>query len=189
MKPRWFAYAANLFERFSSGTWIVLMVAGISSASILMLGRPVRTSMPFWVFNEVHRNNYRPEIDRWNAVHPQSPINLFLIQIDAYERQLNSGFSAGASIGELLETERRLAAHTFLGPEDAIGFVDLTARLQAEVLLGEINAQTLAKIISWTVAPLRICTNLQDHVASGHQQWRDGPVLCQVMPDWMVGTR
>jgi arabinosaccharide transport system substrate-binding protein len=51
----------------------------------------------------------------------------------------------------------------------------------------DLNARTLATIISWTVGPDRICTDVQDQIASGNQMRRDGTVLCQLMPDWMVG--
>jgi arabinosaccharide transport system substrate-binding protein len=51
----------------------------------------------------------------------------------------------------------------------------------------DINVRTLAKIVSWTVGPDRICIEVPDQVSGGNQMRRDGNMLSQVMPDWMVG--
>lgn len=50
-----------------------------------------------------------------------------------------------------------------------------------------LNARTLAKIVSWTVGPDRICIEVPDQVAGGNQMRRNGTMLCQLMPDWMAG--
>lgn len=50
-----------------------------------------------------------------------------------------------------------------------------------------INVTTLAKMISWTAGPDRICIEVPDQAAGGNQMRRDGTMLCQLMPDWMVG--
>lgn len=282
----------RFFERLSPGMWVILVLAVGSSGIVLALGKPERHGMPFWIFNKVHRTTYRPFVDRWNEAHPDSRVDLILIQIDAYERRLLAGVTAETPVGDLLETERRLAARSFLGPKESVGFYDLTDRLRAEGLLDtinapsfapwtahgriyglphdvhpvllvyradlieaagidlqkvetwdefarvlrplmqdfdgdgrpdryplngwptnqlflegllrqgggryfddadrpmlddDLNAQLLARIISWTVGPDRICVDVQDQVASGNQQRRDGTMLCQLMPDWMVG--
>lgn len=283
---------SNWLERLSPGMWAILVLALGSSALVFALGKPERRGMPFWVFNKVHSLTYRPFVDRWNAAHPENRVDLLLIQIDAYERRLLAGVTAETPIGDILETERRLAARAFLGPPGTIGYYDLTEKLRAEGLLetmnapsfapwtshgrvygiphdvhpmllayradlieaagidltqvetwdefarvlrplmqdfdhdgrpdrfplngwptnqifvesmlrqaggryfddddrpmldDELNARTLATIISWTVGPDRICVDVQDQVASGNQQRLDGTMLCQLMPDWMVG--
>jgi arabinosaccharide transport system substrate-binding protein len=282
----------NWLERFSAGTWVIIALAIGSSVAVFALGQPERVGMPFWVFNQVHSLTYRPFVDRWNAAHPEQRVDLLLIQIDAYERRLLAGFTAETPVGEILETERRLAARTFLGPADSVGYVDLTDRLRDEGLLetinepsfapwtsrgrvygiphdvhpvllvyradlieaagidlpqvetwdefarvlrllmqdfdgdgrpdrfplagwptnqifvesllrqaggryfddngrpivdDDLNVRTIATIVSWTVGPDRICTDVPDQVAAGNQQRRDGTMLCQLMPDWMVG--
>ncbi len=288
MPPR----LSSWFGRLSPGTWVIVALALVSSAWIAIQGRPERVGMPFWVFNKVHAMTYAPFVERWNAEHPENPVDLALLQIDAYERRLLSGFNAGTPVGEILEVERRLASRTFLGPPESIGYRDLTDRLRDEGLLdiinapsfapwtargriygiphdvhpmllvyradiiegagidltrvetwdefadvlrplmkdldgdGQIdrfplagwptqqmfveglmrqaggryfdddgkpvlddplNARTLARIVSWTVGPDRICIEVPDQVAGGNQMRRNGTMLCQLMPDWMVG--
>ena len=282
----------NWLSRLSPGTWVVLVLALGSSVIVFVQGKFERTGMPFWVFNKVHFTTYQPFVDRWNSEHPGTRVDMFLIQLDAFERRLLSGFTAGTPIGEILETERRVATRTFLGPEETVGFVDLADRLRDEGLLetinrpsfapwtsrgriygiphdvhpmvlcyradlieaagidlavvetwdefaralrplmkdfdgddrpdrfplagwpsnhlfvesllrqgggryfdedgrpeidSDLNARLLATITTWTAGPDRICTDVPEQVASGNQMRRDGTVLCQLMPDWMVG--
>jgi arabinosaccharide transport system substrate-binding protein len=55
------------------------------------------------------------------------------------------------------------------------------------VLDDAVNVQTLAKIISWTVGPDRFCIEVPDQASGGNKMRRDGMMLCQAIPDWMVG--
>lgn len=279
-------------SRLSPGAWTIAGLAVVSTITVLVLGKPERNGMPFWIFNKVHDTTYRPFVDQWNERHPEARVDLLLIHLEAYERRLLSGFTANTPIGDILEVERRVAARTFLGPEETVGFVDLKPRLEAEGLLdqinapsfalwtsrghiygiphdvhpmllcyrsdiieaagidlpsvetwdefarvlrplmkdfdgdgrpdrfplagwptnlmfvesmlrqgggayfdadsrividSEINARLLATITTWTSGPDRFCTDVPDQNAAGNEMRRNGTVLCQLMPDWMVG--
>ena len=50
----------------------------------------------------------------------------------------------------------------------------------------DINAHTLATLVSWCVGPDRMCADANEANVSGHRMRLDGTVLCSVIPDWMT---
>jgi arabinosaccharide transport system substrate-binding protein len=144
MRPTRFA---RLRESLSPGAWTILALAVGSAA--LYLGWPVPASpgRDFWMFSPPNTQHYRGVLDQWNAAHPEARFNLVQIHFQALERRLIAAFTSDAPVADLVETERLMMARTFAGPLDAIGFVDLTARLRSEGLFEQINAPSFT---AWT---------------------------------------
>ena len=49
----------------------------------------------------------------------------------------------------------------------------------------EINAQLLAKMVSWCVGPNQVATDIDEFSAGGHQSRVDGDAIAYLAPDWM----
>jgi len=136
MFPKRFAKLSFL----SPGAWVILLVAVLSSLLVALAPVKPREGMPLWVFDQNHARTYTPIVQDWNQTHPDRPVDLKLIQFYALERRMLSGFMSGTPVADLIEAERMVAARSFAGPLDRVGFVDLTDRLKAEGLMEQINA-------------------------------------------------
>jgi arabinosaccharide transport system substrate-binding protein len=123
---------------FSAGVWMIAALAALSSLAVLTRARPPRAALTMWTFARPHADMYRPIIERWNASSPD-PVSLRLIALNAMEQRMLAGFFAGVETADLLEVERSIAGRAFTGPLDAIGFTDLTDRLEGEGLFELIN--------------------------------------------------
>ncbi len=88
--------------------------------------------------------------EKWNAeqTDPSRRAETVLFDFAALERRLLSAFMSGTPVGDLVEVERGVAARTFTGPLEDIGFVDLTDRLREEGLMDIINPPSFAPWIS-----------------------------------------
>jgi arabinosaccharide transport system substrate-binding protein len=65
------------------------------------------------------------------------------------------------------------------------GLFDAQERL---ILASEINAMTLATVVSWMVGPDRIAINAPEFDAAGNRLRLEGVVLCSLLPDWLAGA-
>lgn len=135
------------FSFLSPGGWLILVLATGSTVLVALRDTPERTGMPFWVFSRPHFSTYEPIVKRWNEAHPERQVNLALLQLLALERRMLSGFMSDTPVADLIETERQVAARSFTGPLDKVGFVDITDRLRVEGLLEGINEPSFAP---WT---------------------------------------
>lgn len=109
---------------------------------------PQREGGQFWIFSLSHKAVYAPQIERWNRAHPPDErITPLIFSIPALERRLLSGVLSGTPVADLAEVEIGMIGKFFSGPLEAVGFVDLTERLQREGLLETINCPSLAP---WT---------------------------------------
>lgn len=131
---------------FSPGVAVIASVCLIASLYVLVRARPIAKGMTLWTFGRPHILAYQPIVARWNA-ETSEPVRASLLDYPALERRVLSGFLSGTPLAELIEVERGIAARTFAGPLDAVGFVDLTDRLAAEGMMTEINAPSLSP---WT---------------------------------------
>lgn len=131
---------------FSPGVAVIAIVCVIASLYVLVRPRPVAEGMTLWTFGRPHLIAYQPIIRVWNN-EAEVPVRAVLLDYPALERRVLSGFLSGTPLAELIEVERGIAARTFAGPLDAVGFVDLTDRLREEGLLDEINRPSFSP---WT---------------------------------------
>jgi len=131
-------------QSLSPGAWVILALALLSSVLIAMQRMEEKAPFTFWVFHYGHVSTYQPVIDRWNEQHPDAQVDMVHLHLIAMERRLLSGFMAGTPVADLIEVERRVAARAFMGPDELIGFYDLTDRLRAEGLLESFNRPSLS---------------------------------------------
>lgn len=279
----------DLAGALPAGAWIVLVLAVLSSAAVAWRGAPRAQGRTMWMFAPPHKRMYDPIVAAWNASRSPS-FDLVMLSQPALERRMLSAFLSRTACADLLEVERKIVGRAFAGPEESIGFLDLTERLRRDGLLDEItpaalspwssrgrvyglphdvhpvmlayradvvegagidlssvetwedliramrplmqdgdgdgrpdryilnlaethndhiellllqaggglfdesgrailncevNARTLATIVSWCVGPGRIGADAPNFNASGNQLKIDGYVLCSFMPDWM----
>lgn len=132
---------------FSPGVIVMIALAIISGIWILVDGSRERTGeLSMWTFAEPHYAIYFPAVEEWNAGE-QIPVDLHLIGRQVMDRRLLGGFLGSVPTADVIEAERSTASLAFAGPLEAVGFVDLTDRLQAEGLLEVLNPPSLSP---WT---------------------------------------
>jgi arabinosaccharide transport system substrate-binding protein len=136
------------------GSGVLLLMVLLALASGIFAATRVGSSArgrEFWLFAGAHHRMYVPMIAEWNAAAAKEPsrdpVNLRLLSYNALERRMLSAFYTGTPSADLLEVERKIAGNAFKGPLEAVGFVDLTDRLQAEGLLGALNTPSFGP---WT---------------------------------------
>jgi arabinosaccharide transport system substrate-binding protein len=129
--------------------WVLFALAAGAAAVVLPRPSGQRDGMKLWLFNKGHQQVYNQIARDWNLAQPTTATHVDTLLIDgpALERRLLSAFMSGTPVAELVETERSVAAKTFTGPVEDIGFVDITDRLREEGLLDALNGPSFAP---WT---------------------------------------
>jgi arabinosaccharide transport system substrate-binding protein len=120
----------------------VIALLAIISALLAVASRPEPTeARSMWTFARMHYELYQPAVERWNAKQPTEAtrVDLSLLGVLAVEQRMMSAFHAGLPSADLIEAERRIAARAFSGPLDAVGFLDLTDRIERDGLRAKIN--------------------------------------------------
>jgi arabinosaccharide transport system substrate-binding protein len=129
--------------------WVMLALSIGAGAIVLPQSSSRKDGLRLWIFAKTHQHVYEPPAEKWNQEQATSKTEVETLLIDgkALERRLLSGFMSGTPVADLVETERSVAAKTFTGPVEDIGFVDITDRLRDEGLLDAINGPSFAP---WT---------------------------------------
>lgn len=129
--------------------WVMLALSIGAGAIVLPQSSSRKDGLRLWIFAKTHQHIYEPVAEKWNQEQATSKTEVDTLLIDgkALERRLLSGFMSGTPVADLVETERSVAAKTFTGPAEDIGFVDITDRLREEGLLDAINGPSFAP---WT---------------------------------------
>lgn len=52
----------------------------------------------------------------------------------------------------------------------------------------EVNARTLAEMVSWVAGPRRFCIDARDFTAGGDKMRLEGTVIASILPDWMAAV-
>jgi arabinosaccharide transport system substrate-binding protein len=52
----------------------------------------------------------------------------------------------------------------------------------------EVNARTLASLVSWIAGPDRFCVDAREFTAGGDRMRLEGTVVASILPDWLAGT-
>lgn len=52
----------------------------------------------------------------------------------------------------------------------------------------EVNARTLASLVSWIAGPRRFCADAREFTAGGDRMRLDGTIIASILPDWLAGT-
>jgi arabinosaccharide transport system substrate-binding protein len=139
----------DFFSATTPAVWVLIALALGSALVVLPRGSKPKEGLKLWVFSQTHQEAYVPLVEQWNReqTSPSTSVDLLLIDFVALERRLLSAFLSGTPVADLVETERSVAARTFTGPIEDVGFVDLTDRLREEGLMEAINAPSFAP---WT---------------------------------------
>jgi arabinosaccharide transport system substrate-binding protein len=123
----------------SLGAWLVVALAVLSSLLVAVSRPRPSETRTMWLFAKPHMDAYAPIVADWNAAH-EPRVTMRLLSRVALDRRLMSSFLSGTPAADLIEAERQNAARAFTGPLEAVGFVDLTDRLESEGLRSRINA-------------------------------------------------
>lgn len=135
-----------LLEAFSLGTWVVVVLAIVSSSLVLSRPNEAVSGRTMWMFAPPHKRMYDPIVAEWNASRDPD-VHLVLLSQPALERRMLSAFLSQTPCADLLEVERKIAGRAFAGPMDAIGFLDLTDLMRRDGLL---QAVTPAALSPWS---------------------------------------
>lgn len=141
------ASRALLRRVLSPGAAVILALAVAASIGVALIRTSRPVGMMFWVFSQNHYNVYAPLVADWNREHPDQAVSISLLTNTALERRMLSGFLAGTPVADIIAAERPVAAKTFVGPLESVGFVDVTDRLTTEGLLAKISPSALTP---WT---------------------------------------
>jgi len=128
------------------GVLVICILTVVSSGYILL--RPERDTEGrlMWTFVQTRAPMYRDIVEEWGLA-GEEKMRIDLVEHGALGRRILAGFMAGTPLADILEVERSLAAPTWRGPIEAVGFVDLKERLREEGLLEKINRPSFSP---WT---------------------------------------
>ncbi|HSI08113.1 MAG TPA: extracellular solute-binding protein [Rariglobus sp.] len=127
--------------------WVLLVLAVAASTYVAMRPRHRLEGGVLWTFSRPHSPGYIPVLAEWKREYPEKPYELVLLDYNALQNRMLSGFLSGTPVADLMEVERNIAARAFTGPLDDVGFVDLTDRLKADGLFDRLNAPSFSP---WT---------------------------------------
>ena len=128
------------------GMLVITILAAASTLIVLLRPSDDPEGILMWTFINTRAPVYR-EIVETMEQGSGSDARIELVEFNALRRRILSGFSAGTPLADLLEVEREIASPTWRGPVEAVGFIDLKPRLEAEGLLDKINP---ASFSPWT---------------------------------------
>lgn len=122
----------------SPGAWVIALLAAVSGIAAIALPVRERQGLEVWMFSPEHRLMYTSAAAEWEARHGEA-VNLRVFGLGALSRRMMGGFFAGVETADLIEIERQISDPVFAGPLEAVGFLDITDRVEAQGLVGRIN--------------------------------------------------
>lgn len=138
-------------QHLSSGVWVIASLFVVSGLILLGSDHQSSQDMEMWVFSPEHQAMYAPMLEQMNRDTSGQPglsdrkhIELSLVDRAAIKSRMMSGFFGGLPTADLIEVERATVGQVFMGPSEAIGFLDLTDRLKADGLYDQINPPSLS---------------------------------------------
>ncbi|MEM6332021.1 MAG: extracellular solute-binding protein [Planctomycetota bacterium] len=131
----------------STGGWVIVLIALLSSAAVALWPAPQREGIELWTFARNHGQMYMQLGLMAEHDGKPRPLVVSVLDSEALKRRTLSGFWAGTPVADLIEVERNAISNYVTGPLEHIGFTDLTDRLAAEGLDRTINAPSFSP---WT---------------------------------------
>ena len=128
------------------GLLVIIVIGAISSAVVLLRPSSNSEGRDMWTFVNTRAPIYHEIIDSWD-LQGEDEVTVHLVEYQALRRRMLSGFLSGTPVADILEVERVIASAAWRGPLDAVGFVDLTDRLEEEGLLDALNRPSFSP---WT---------------------------------------
>lgn len=126
----------------SLGVWVIVLLLVGSGAALLFGRHEPRRTLEMWVFSPEHYAVYESTLA--DRIGTPTEVNLTQMSIPAVQSRMMTGFFGGLETADLIEVERGFAGQVFMGPTDAIGFRDLTPRLEAEGLMEVFSPPSLS---------------------------------------------
>lgn len=137
-----------VFDILSPGGWVICALAVASAIVLVLWPIPQKEGLVFWLFAKSHQRLYEPMTAAWNTTQPPAQrAHIVLLSGGALQRRLLSGLLSGTPLPDLVEAYVQIVAQAFKGPLEDVGFVDLTAMVQAEGIDEQMNAPSFAP---WT---------------------------------------
>ncbi|MAE63700.1 MAG: hypothetical protein CMJ18_05465 [Phycisphaeraceae bacterium] len=143
-------HALSPFESLSIGSWVILLIAVVSSIAAVAWPIERRQGMQLWTFARNHGDLYRRlAVDNNARAKSEGRPGLHVLTIDApaLSRRTLSGFWSQTPLADLIEVERNMMTQFVSGPVEDVGFTDLTERLAREGLDRQINPPSF---MPWT---------------------------------------
>ncbi len=133
--------------QFSNQSMGLIAITGLAVVSGLYgLLRPDNEpeGLTFWRVNESwDREIYSRAIEDWKA-ESNRQVNVEVLGDLGLWQRMRSSFFSGSPVADLIEMHLEIMMGVYNGPEEAIGFLDLTELLQRDGLLEVINRPTLS---------------------------------------------
>jgi arabinosaccharide transport system substrate-binding protein len=128
----------RLREAIPLGLLVILILAGISTTYVLLRPAKDPEGRVLWTFVRQRPAIYNDIISD-GGLQGADRMRVELVEFSALRRRLQSGFFSGTPLADIVEVERIMASATWRGPLEAVGFVDLTERMEQDGLLERIN--------------------------------------------------
>jgi arabinosaccharide transport system substrate-binding protein len=128
------------------GLLVVIIMGVVSSLYVWVRPSEEREGREMWTFINTRAPLYQEIIDGWD-LKGEDQVTVHLVEYLALRRRMMSGFLSGTPVADILEVERVIASAAWRGPLEAVGFVDLTDRLEEEGLLEKLNRPSFSP---WT---------------------------------------
>ncbi|QOJ00517.1 MAG: extracellular solute-binding protein [Phycisphaeraceae bacterium] len=128
----------------SPGAALIALLAAAAALALALIPQPTTSDRLFLTFAREHAEMYRPILAK--RATDDAPA-LRQISLPALERRLMASAMSGTRVADLFEVEKNSIGRAFLGPLDAVPFLDLTDRLRRDGLLDRINPPSFSP---WT---------------------------------------
>ncbi|MEM6749184.1 MAG: extracellular solute-binding protein [Planctomycetota bacterium] len=134
---------------YSLGVKIIAVLAVLSAGVLAFFPDPDRGEMELLTFSKGHADTYRPMLNdpAFRARTRLPTVEVIQTNTQPLSRRISASFWSGTEVGDVIEVERGMIGAFFSTTLKAIGFVDLTDRLESEGLLESINTPSFAP---WT---------------------------------------
>ncbi|MEO1718123.1 MAG: extracellular solute-binding protein [Planctomycetota bacterium] len=132
----------------SGAVWTLVVVLAVALV-LLVATRPASEvhDATMWTHAAPHYDIYIPAFEEWNQEPGAHTVGLELVSRPVMDRRLLGGFLGSVPVADLIEAERSTANLAFAGPPEAVGFLDLTDRLNESGLIDIISPPSFAP---WT---------------------------------------
>ncbi|MEM8873403.1 MAG: extracellular solute-binding protein [Planctomycetota bacterium] len=141
-------FVERLPLQLSLGAWLIIIIAVVSSVVVLAWPEKDVEGLTMWTFARNHSDMYIPLAEEYNAANTDKDdlkLNIFLIDGQALQRRMLSGFMSDTPVADLIEVEQGVIGKVFSGPLEDVGFVDLTDRLKSEGIYEQINEPSFSQ--------------------------------------------
>ena len=109
---------------------------------IVFRGDDRSNTLEYWVFHQIHYDEYSARIPAFEAANPGVKVDLRLIS--KIHDKLLAAFLSGIGAPDITEVEISSVGRFFKGSREEIGLVDLTDRVEADGLMDEFVQARLA---------------------------------------------